>query len=161
MHYEFSPIDLGELAGRETERAAATAQYGVRVVLNEVDADLLVMADERRLSQVLRNLLTNATRHTSQGSVAVSLKRKADRVEVRVTDTGEGIPEADLPHIFERFYRADAARAAKTGGAGLGLAISKSIVEDHSGTMFAESVVGVLTTVGFSLPLLGKDRVSS
>jgi signal transduction histidine kinase len=161
MHYEFSPVDLRELARRETERAASTAQDGVCVVLGEAGADLWVMADERRLSQVLRNLLTNATRHTSQGSVTVSLTRKADRVEVRVTDTGEGIPEADLPHIFERFYRADAARAAKTGGAGLGLAISKSIVEDHSGTMFAESTQGAGTTVGFSLPLVGNDRVSS
>jgi two-component system sensor histidine kinase BaeS len=161
MHYEFSPVDLGDLARRETERARTTAREGVSVVVGDADADLLVMADERRLSQVLRNLLTNATRHTSEGSVTVSLARETDEVVVRVFDTGEGIPETDLPHIFERFYRADSARAAKTGGAGLGLAISKSIIEDHSGTMFAESTVGTGTTVGFSLPLLGKDRVSS
>ena len=59
-------------------------------------------------------------------------------VEVRVTDTGEGIPAEDLPYVFERFYRADAARASDTGGAGLGLAIARRIVEDHGGEVFAE-----------------------
>ena len=157
MYYELAPVDLTDLARREAERARATARDGVSVVINAADGGLLVSADERRLSQVLRNLLTNATRHTPHGSVTVSVARNGGNAEVRVIDTGEGIPEADLAHIFERFYRADAARAAKTGGAGLGLAISKSIVEDHSGTMFAESVEGAGTTVGFSLPLLGSD----
>ena len=78
-----------------------------------------------------------------------------DAVVARVIDTGEGIPAEDLPHIFERFYRADSARAAKTGGAGLGLAISRTIVEDHGGTIFAESLEGEGATVGFMLPLLG------
>ena len=80
--------------------------------------------------------------------------RDGNDVVVAVTDTGDGIPEADLPHIFERFYRADSARAAKTGGAGLGLAISKTIVEDHHGSMFAESATGHGATVGFRIPVL-------
>jgi two-component system sensor histidine kinase BaeS len=154
MHYEFAPVDLNDLVRREGERAEATAQDAVDVLVTVVGGELLVRADERRLSQVLRNLLTNATRHTSHGSVTISASGTGDEAVVTVTDTGEGIPAADLPHIFERFYRADSARAAKTGGAGLGLAISRTIVEDHGGTVFAESVEGKGATVGFTLPRL-------
>ena len=117
------------------------------------DIEPVVSADERRLSQVLRNLLANALRHTATGTVTVRLEQVGATARVAVADTGEGIPPQDLPHIFERFYRADAARAANTGGAGLGLAISRTIVEDHAGEMFAESVVGHGATVGFMLPL--------
>ncbi len=74
-------------------------------------------------------------------------------VEVRVTDSGEGIPAEDLPYVFERFYRADAARAADTGGAGLGLAITRRIIEDHGGTVFAESTAEGGAAVGFRLPI--------
>jgi len=157
LHYELAPVDMTDLARREAERVRATAREGVSVVFDATSGELLVSADERRLSQVLRNLLTNATRHTSHGSVTVSVMQNEQTAEVRVIDTGEGIPSSDLPHIFERFYRADSARAASTGGAGLGLAISKTIVEDHSGTLFAESILGTGTTVGFSLPLLGSE----
>ena len=161
LYYELAPVDLTDLARREAERARATAREGVSIVFDAPSGELLVTADERRLSQVLRNLLTNATRHTSQGSVTVSVTRKGQAAEVRVIDTGEGIPSSDLPHIFERFYRADSARSASTGGAGLGLAISKTIVEDHSGSLFAESILGTGTTVGFSLPLLGSESAGT
>ena len=157
MHYEFAPVDLAELVRREGERARTVAGDTVSIVIDATDSGLLVRADERRLSQVLRNLLTNALRHTPSGSITLSVSRNGGSAEVRVVDTGEGIPEADLAHIFERFYRADSARAANTGGAGLGLAISASIVEDHAGTMFARSTRGVGTTVGFSLPLLDSN----
>ena len=68
-------------------------------------------------------------------------------------DTGEGIPEADLPYIFERFYRADAARARDTGGSGVGLAVSRRIVEDHGGTVFARNAEAGGAVVGFRVPL--------
>jgi len=153
MQYEKAEIDLGALVRREAERASAAAKPGVRITVEVPDRELAVDADARRISQVLRNLLTNATRHTAAGAVVLSASALDDGVEVRVTDTGEGIPAADLPHIFERFYRADSARAAATGGSGLGLAISKTIIEDHGGAMFAESTLGSGTTVGFRLPL--------
>lgn len=127
------------------------------MVFEAPDGELIVEADELRLSQVLRNLLTNATRHTQDGSVTVSVTRDRDTVRVQVKDTGEGIPKADLPHIFERFYRADSARASKTGGAGLGLAISRTIIEDHSGTVFADSDGVSGACVGFTLPLVSAD----
>ena len=99
--------------------------------------------DERRLAQVVRNLLNNAARHTVQGAVTVATAVEGGNAVVRVSDTGEGISAEDLPHIFQRFYRADAARATDTGGAGLGLAISARIVrDDHGGEVFATSEIG-------------------
>jgi signal transduction histidine kinase len=73
-------------------------------------------------------------------------------VVVRVIDTGDGISDEDLGNVFERFYRADSSRSAETGGAGLGLAISRRIVEDHGGSVFAEHTPGGGATVGFRLP---------
>jgi signal transduction histidine kinase len=152
LHYEMSDVDLAALVKREVDRAAPAAAPGVLVSVAGADAPLNVRGDEQRLSQVLRNLLSNAARHTSEGTIEVALSHTAQSVAVRVTDTGEGISPEDLPHVFERFYRADSARAAHTGGAGLGLAIARRLVEDHGGEVFAESVSGQSTTVGFTLP---------
>ena len=100
MHYEFAPVDLNDLALREGERARATAREGVDVIVTVAEGELLVRADERRLSQVLRNLLTNATRHTTHGSVTVSVTSDDGLAVVRVTDTGEGIPASrPAPHL--------------------------------------------------------------
>jgi two-component system sensor histidine kinase ResE len=112
----------------------------------------MVTGDERRLSEVLRNLLANAARHTSTGSITARVTGEDDRFNIAVIDTGEGIPETDLPYVFERFYRSDAARATDTGGAGLGLAITARIVRDHGGEVFAEKTEGGGATVGFTLP---------
>ncbi len=153
LMYAMSPVALAELAAKDTARAAASAPPAVRVSIGALDADVVVLADEIRLSEVLRNLLANALKHTAEGRITVDVRRVGGQVEVRVTDTGEGIPEADLPYVFERFYRADRARAAHTGGAGLGLAISRRIVEDHGGAVFAENTPGGGASVGFTLPL--------
>ena len=114
---------------------------------------MVVTGDAVRLSEVLRNLLSNALRHTRQGSVTVVLRVADGLAEVRVVDTGEGMADEDLALVFERFYRADAARAADTGGAGLGLAISRRIVQDHGGSVFAEHNPAGGAIVGFRLPL--------
>ncbi|WP_296603332.1 HAMP domain-containing sensor histidine kinase [Nocardioides sp.] len=108
-----------------------------------------VRADAVRLRQAVANLVANAVRHTPPGG-RVTLRGIPGRVEV--TDTGEGIPAADLPHVFERFRRADASRSRATGGSGLGLAIVRQIVEAHGGTVGVESVVGTGTTVWLQLP---------
>jgi two-component system sensor histidine kinase ResE len=102
---------------------------------------------------VLRNLLANALRHTREGSVTVRVTVGPGVAEVRVDDTGEGIPEQDLGHVFDRFYRADSARATDTGGAGLGLAIARRIISDHGGDVFAENRAGGGASVGFRIPL--------
>jgi len=156
LAYDMGPVDLADLCEREAHRASASAREGVTVDAH-TSGPTLVDADERRLSEVLRNLLGNAVRHTERGSVSVTVSTVATGwgtvAEVRVSDTGEGISEDDLPYIFERFYRADSSRAAATGGSGLGLSISRRIIEDHGGEMFAESVAGEGTTIGFRLPL--------
>ena len=152
LHYNFATMDLGELARAEAKRARASFPGEVEVIAS-VSESFDVIGDELRLSQVIRNLLSNALRHTRGGTVDVTVRRDSDGwVELRVRDTGQGIPPEDLPHVFERFYRADAARAADTGGAGLGLAIAHSIVTDHHGTAFAENNDGEGATVGFRLP---------
>ncbi len=113
-----------------------------------------VNADAARIGQVLRNLLTNAITHTpAGGSVEVGARAEPGFVTVSVIDTGPGIAAEHLPHVFERFYRADPSRARATGGAGLGLAIVKSIVEAHGGSVGVESHPGNGAIFRFSLPL--------
>lgn len=155
LRYEMLEVDLGALVTEEVARAAALAGPGVAVRADIPGEPIVVRGDERRLSEVLRNLLGNALRHTTTGDITLSVSAAGGIADVRVSDTGEGIPDADLPYVFERFYRADAARAASTGGAGLGLAISRQIVEDHGGAVFAEHTPGGGATVGFRLPLGG------
>jgi two-component system OmpR family sensor kinase len=153
IHYQMAEIDLSTLIEQQVRRVSAYIQPDVTVVVKGTAAPTYVEGDALRLSQVLRNILANAKRHTVAGSITVSIQRGPGTVTVRVTDTGEGIPPAVLPHVFERFYRADASRSAETGGSGLGLSISRSIIRDHGGDMFANSTLGLGTTVGFTLPI--------
>jgi signal transduction histidine kinase len=126
------------------------------------NVDPVWMAPDK-IGRVLRNLVENAIRHTPPGG-RIELRAEAAAREVRVTvrDTGEGIPPADLPRVFERFYRGDIARSrdpegqgargALSGGAGLGLAIAKGLVEAHGGRIWAESAPGQGTALSFTLP---------
>ncbi|TQL68881.1 signal transduction histidine kinase [Nocardioides albertanoniae] len=99
-----------------------------------------VEVDRTRFLQVLTNLLDNARRHTpAGGTVTIDTQREEDWITVSVTDTGDGIPPAQLPHIFERFYRGDAARSRDEQGSGIGLTISRAIVEAHGGRLDAYS----------------------
>jgi len=112
-----------------------------------------VMIDTQRIGRVLNNLIGNALRHTPiEGSVNVHARRTASGVEVSVTDTGEGISAEDLPHVFESFYRGEKSRSRSTGGAGLGLAISRGIVQAHGGEIKVQSEAGLGSQFTFSLP---------
>ncbi len=113
-----------------------------------------ITADPQRLEQVLHNLLENAVKYTEAGG-SISLRARAlpRELEVRVEDSGQGIPPADLPHIFERFYRADKARSREQGGTGLGLSIVKHIIQLHGGSVTAESKYGKGTAILLHLPL--------
>lgn len=138
-------VDIGHLLD-EVIDALDPIAHGRKVdVALEVDRKAgapLVPADPRRLDRVFSNLVKNAVEHTSEGSVRVSAARHGDKVIVKVEDEGEGIPPEDLPHIFERFYRADAHRARTLGGTGLGLAIALENVHLHGGSIEVDSEVG-------------------
>ncbi|GAB4254665.1 MAG: ATP-binding protein [Thermoleophilia bacterium] len=114
-----------------------------------------VWADEDKLVQILMNVMGNAFKYTPPGgSVVVRGRSGTDRGSVlfEVEDNGIGIPAEDLPHIFERFYRVDKSRSAAGGGAGIGLAVAKSLVEQMGGHIWAESPSGQGTKVSFTLP---------
>ncbi len=111
------------------------------------------LADADRIAQVLDNLLDNAIRFSPDGGVVkISIDREGDRIACRVNDAGPGIPSRHLPHIFERFYRADPARDRDRGGSGLGLAIVRGLVAAHGGQVEASSTEGQGTTITFWLP---------
>ena len=109
--------------------------------------------DAQKISRVLANLVGNALRHTPAGGlVSVRATPTPAGVQVQVSDTGEGISADDLPHVFEQFYRGEKSRSRATGGAGLGLAIAKAIVEAHGGRIWAESQAGHGTHFIFTVP---------
>lgn len=112
-----------------------------------------VLADVDRTEQVLVNLIGNAMRYTETGTIKVRAWSESGKVWVAVTDTGEGISAEDLPHVFERFWRGDRSRSRNSGGSGVGLAISKRLVELQGGEIFADSQLGKGSTFRFYLPL--------
>ena len=152
---ELQPEDPTDLIRQSVsaQRARATAR-GIELVTVLPDTLPLVAIDHHRIGQVLRNLMSNALTHSGKGdTVTVAAVEIGDMVEVSVADTGEGIPPADLPHIFDRFYRADKSRARATGGHGLGLTVSKGLVEAHGGTITVETEHGLGSRFTFTLPV--------
>ena len=126
----------------------------VRLIMN-APADLLPLrVDPFRFEQVLNNLLENALKYTAEaGCITISASQADGATEVSVEDTGIGIPAADLPHIFERFYRVEKARSREKGGTGLGLSIVKHIVGMHGGKVEAQSELGEGTRITMTLPV--------
>ncbi|MDX2214011.1 MAG: HAMP domain-containing sensor histidine kinase [Oculatellaceae cyanobacterium bins.114] len=133
--------------------ALADAQ-AIHFIYEQPEQDMNVWADPDLLRQVVENLLSNACKYTLKGgTVRLRLLPHAGWAAIQVIDTGIGIPEADLPYIFDRFYRVDTARSLDSGGFGLGLAIAQQIVQAHSGHLYATSVVGQGSTFQVELPL--------
>jgi signal transduction histidine kinase len=137
------PLDRQDFAIRPMlEHAVRESQLhapGVNIFVDVDSPDLAADGDPERVHQVVANLLENAVRYTpTAGRVDVVARRSRDSVRIEVCDEGPGIPEADAGRVFERFYRADQARASGDGGAGLGLAIAQWIVELHGGDIFPE-----------------------
>jgi signal transduction histidine kinase len=127
------------------------AQSGLQLE-TDLEPSLTALAEPDGLAQVLGNLLQNAVRYTpSGGTVRLRAERHSEAVLVSVTNTGADIPAADLPHVFERFYRIEKSRAAARGGAGIGLAIVRQLVQSFGGRVGVESRDGV-TRFWFSLP---------
>ena len=154
LTFDKVPVSLSDLISDVLERMRALAdRHRVRLsgqVSPQVDP---VTIDPQKIERVLVNLIGNAIRHTPEGGqVTIEAQRLNGRVSVSVSDTGEGIGSDDLPHVFERFYRGEKSRSRSTGGAGLGLAIAKGIVEAHGGSIEARSQVGKGSTFAFTLP---------
>ena len=161
---DLSKLESGGWTGRresvDTKEVAQEAWQVVRDIEDKEEisfdilGDLRVMGDREGLFHVFRNLLENSIRHTdSGGSINVSMVLTQDSmVEVVISDDGDGIPAESLPRIFERFYRADSARARDFGGTGLGLAIVRHLVSEMGGEVVAESQLGQGTTVRFTVP---------
>jgi signal transduction histidine kinase len=153
---EMVPVDLNELAedtAREMRLLAGEKEISIDVRTN---GDTVVAGDPLRLRELLTILLDNSLKYSDEGdSVTVDVRPQAGQGLLQVSDTGRGIPEEALPRIFERFYRADKARAREMGGSGLGLSIAKWIADVHRGTIGIESEPGRGTTVTVGLPLAG------
>jgi two-component system phosphate regulon sensor histidine kinase PhoR len=153
--YDFQAVGLDGLVNTCVERHRPRAEARHQVLLVQSHAPgLAVWADEEALDQVLDNLLDNALKYTPEGGqVCVGWREENAQACIEVADTGIGIPEADLPRIFERFYRVDKARSREMGGTGLGLSIVKHLVQAMRGSVWATSRVGVGTTFTVRLPL--------
>jgi PAS domain S-box-containing protein len=160
---EVAPTDLDEVIRNALTSIEAKAnRFGTEIRYNDGDADssgdLLddrrrCVCDAQKIYQVLLNLLDNAIKYSDPGArVDVCVLDDVDSVTVRVSDTGVGIPEEDLPNLFDRFYRVDKDRSRTTGGSGLGLAISKQIVEMHGGQLSVTSEVDTGSTFDVRLP---------
>ncbi|MFC4078131.1 ATP-binding protein [Salinithrix halophila] len=161
MRLEKAKVDVPGL-GRRVLRKFQSIAREQRITLTGKIPDSMAEAwwDEDKIEQVLINLADNAIRHTPEnGEVTITLGQAGDKAHLMVEDTGSGIPEEDLPFIFERFYKADKARTrAQSGGTGLGLAIVKHIVEAHDGTVTAKSTLGQGTRFVVQLPLAGPKQ---
>ncbi|MBO8141520.1 MAG: hypothetical protein H0Z37_04980 [Firmicutes bacterium] len=150
-------VNLHNLVGRVLTQLKDKAAQAQVELGNRVPLDLRAECDPGQMEQVVYNLVTNGIQYTPAGGrVVVSGRWGQDTVTLEVQDTGIGIPAADLPRVFERFYRVDKARSRATGGTGLGLSIVKHIVDAHNGRVSVESQVGQGTTFRVELPLRRK-----
>lgn len=152
---ERMPTDLSELAGRMVERFSAQAEAaGVRLSLEAAPNLPRADIDPGRVEQIITNLLSNALRYTPKaGKIDLQVSQQGNALQLRVHDSGPGIPAEALPHIFERFYRADRSRSRAEGGSGLGLAIARQFAEAHGGTLTAANHPQGGAVFTLSLPL--------
>ncbi|MDK2903185.1 MAG: hypothetical protein PWQ93_1104 [Clostridiales bacterium] len=150
----YGDVDLDKLIN-ETLKVLRPLAVAKNIKLNyRCEEGMYIKGDAPKLKQMLINLIDNALKYTPEGgSVDVRLYKKDGRALIEVVDNGIGIPEADLPYIFDRFYRVDKARSRSTGGTGLGLSIAQKIVHLHNGTINVESNEGEGTRFFIELPI--------
>lgn len=155
LHLVHQPVELAEVASQAARLVQPHLVQRNLTLQVRIPSNLPhVTADQERIAQVLRNLLSNAIRHTpEQGEIRLSASRDESMVRISVRDTGVGIAPEHLPYLFERFYRADSSRSRATGGSGLGLAIAKQVVQAHGGQITVESQPGQGSCFTFTLPI--------
>jgi two-component system, OmpR family, phosphate regulon sensor histidine kinase PhoR len=162
LELEIRPVKVAQLVEScyETARHRA-AEKELFLTLELSDGFPDVAGDARRLQEVLQNLLDNAIQYTLPGGkIVLSAVTRNGEVVFTVADTGIGIPTADQPRIFERFYRVDAARSREAGGTGLGLAIAKHLIEVQGGRIWVESEIGEGSRFHFSVPVFDPERAT-
>ena len=149
------PAPLAPVLRRALDAFAARAEAKGVALSADLPQDLPpALIDAARVNQAAAVLLENALIHTPQGGrVTLTVRAGVDSIAVSVADTGAGIPAADLPYVFDRFYRTDPSRSRATGGVGLGLTIAKQLIEAHGGTITAESQEGAGSVFTLTLPI--------
>jgi two-component system OmpR family sensor kinase/two-component system sensor histidine kinase BaeS len=153
LHFDPEPIQLGDLAERAVDLFQAQAEDKHIDLQLKVEANTpTVQADPQRVGQVIGNLVSNALRYVPEnGHVQILVSAEGKRVRVAVRDDGPGVPEADLPKLFDRFWRGEKSRARAAGGAGLGLAIARQLIEAQGGSISAHNLPGGGLEVAFVL----------
>jgi signal transduction histidine kinase len=162
LRLDLRSVELGSIVADAVESfamSAGTRDTGLRL---DLARPVLVSAEPVKIARVVNNLIENAIRFAPAGSaVEVSVSQVGEYARVSVRDRGEGIDSADLPYLFDRFYRGEKSRSREYGGAGLGLAIARGIVEAHGGAVDARNDVGGGAVVSFSLPVAEPWRSQS
>ena len=176
LYLDLRPTDVAQIIRHTVDNFGLAAEAQELGLIVQLPDDLApAQADPDRVAQVLRNLLVNALRHTPPGgsvtvtvssTVEAALLPTVEALEIAIADTGQGIAPEDLPHVFERFWRADPARARLrvddegrlAGGTGLGLSVAQSLVEAQGGCIWVESTPGEGTVFRFTLPLVQYDH---
>jgi len=160
MHQETCDV-VALVAGVVSAHRATAENAGIAITFTGCDPTPLWI-DQVRIKQAVGNLVSNAIRYTPRGgSIDVGVRSDAGTVTISVDDTGRGISRDDLPHLFDRFFRADSSRSRSTGGSGLGLAITRHLVEAHGGVIDVRSALGRGTKFSIRLPVQTDAPVSS
>jgi signal transduction histidine kinase len=155
MPYTFTSINLHDYFNDCIDELTLDLEVkNIEVIyINETDRSLKVSADAEQLKRVINNIVGNSVKYIGniKGQIKIQIEDIGEYVKVSISDNGRGIAQKDLPYIFDRFYRADTSRNSTKGGSGLGLAIAKKIIQDHTGSIWAESEEGKGTTIHFTL----------
>jgi len=165
LPFQLEPVDLTAYLRDCAEELRLDPRLADVAVTLDVSGDepVRVMADREKLRRIIMNIVDNSLKHLDKPHKEIKLALSAgpEEAQVRVQDNGTGIDESALPHIFERFYRADTSRNTATGGSGLGLAIVKQMAEGQGGRIWADSKAGEGTSVSFALPRISREGVPS
>ena len=149
----FEPVDLPALTNElASVFRSAIEKAGLKLVVEAAPIDEDVFVDREMWEKIVFNLLSNAFKFTFEGQITVGLRQSGENVELEVTDTGTGIPEHELPHLFERFHRVKGARGRSYEGSGIGLALVQELVKLHGGAVWVESEIGKGSTFTVSIP---------
>lgn len=163
-------VEVGEIVAQVTDASRINAQHKGLELKFQASASkdvtggkvirplFYAFLDPNRMREVLQNLIDNALKYTPEGSITVALTGDSHVIQIQVHDTGTGIPEEDLPHLFQKFYRVDSSMTRTVGGTGLGLYISRKIVELFNGRLWVESQLGKGSTFYINLPRLSTDQ---